>query len=108
MSHWRESLRKNLESAYPIFGALTILNFLVFVGLTLHFGGDAVNGKIEADHYYLWGYNAHTGKKGYTEVSPAIFQYSTWHVYSIFITWPLMLAGGIALGNTRRRRGRRG
>jgi hypothetical protein len=102
MSNWRESVRKNLEFAYRIFSVLTTLNFFVFVGLTLHLGGDALNGEIDAGRYFLWGYNAHSGKKGYTEVSAAIFQYSKWHAYSVIITWPLMLAGSIAIRSTKR------
>jgi hypothetical protein len=80
---------------YPVFVAITILNFVVFVGLALHLGGDAVNGKREGGRYYLSGYNVHTGTKGYTEVSSTVYRYSKWHVYSIFITWPLMMAGGL-------------
>jgi hypothetical protein len=108
MSNWRESVRKNLEFAYPIFTVLTILNFFVFVGLTLHLGGDALNGKIDAGRYFLFGYNAHSGKKDYTEVSAAIFQYSRWHAYSVIITWSLMLAGSIMLRSGIRRKKSRG
>ncbi len=82
-----------LEYAYAIFSGLTVLNFLVFVLLTLYLGGDAVNGTVENGHYYLWGYNAYNGKKGYTEVSARVFQYSKWHVYTTLIMWAIMLAG---------------
>ena len=107
MSNWRGSVRENLELAILIFGALTILNCLVFIGLTDHLGGDALSGKLDAGRYFLWGYNAHSGKKGYTEVSAAIFQYSRWHAYSVIVTWPLMLAGTYMLrGKIRRKKSR--
>jgi hypothetical protein len=93
------------ERIYGIFVAAVILNFIVFVGLTMHLGGDAVNGKRESGRYYLWGYNVHTGTKGYTEVSSTGYRYSKWHVYSIFITWPIMFIGGLVA--QRRKRSRR-
>ncbi|MBL8186751.1 MAG: hypothetical protein JNK38_02015 [Acidobacteria bacterium] len=108
MSNWQATIRKSFEFAYPIFSVLTILNFLVFVGLTLHLGGDALNGKTDAGRYFLFGYNAHTGKKGYTEVNEVIFQYSRWHAYSVIITWLLMLAGSITLKSSIRRKKSRG
>ena len=75
-----------------------LLNFLVFVAISLYLGGDAVNGKAEGGHYYLYGYGLRTGLKGYTEVTEQVFNYSKWHVYSIFITWPLVMVGGV-VGN---------
>ena len=89
--------------AYALFVAITLLNFVVFVGLTLHLGGDAVNGKVESGHYYLWGYNAHTRTKGYTEVSEGVYRYSRLHTYSVLVTWPLMLLGGLVLRRKRHR-----
>ena len=67
-----------------IFG-VGIVNFLVFFLVAVHLGGDAVNGKVVADHYYL----ASHGR--YTEVSEEIFNYSRWHVYSLWVTAPLAL-----------------
>ena len=87
---------------FPVFAIVTILNFLVFYGLSLHLGGDAVNGKRVAGRYYLFGHNWHTGKKGYTEVSRAVYRYSTWHVYSIFVTYAVMIAGALVLQRERR------
>ena len=86
-----------VERFVTAFSALAILNFVVFLGLAAHLGGDAVGGKIEAGRYYLWGWNAHTGTKSYTEVSAAVFEYSKMHVYSIFITWPIMFVASLAL-----------
>src|SRR5260370_1453108 len=77
---------------YPVFVAITILNFVVFVGFTLHLGGDAVNGKSEGGRYYLFGHHLHKGKKGDAEDSSAVYRDGKRHVYSIFLTWPLMIA----------------
>src|SRR5262245_22218796 len=93
-----------LQIAYAVFSGLTILNFFVFAALTMHFGGDAVNGMIKDGHHYLYGYSAHAGKKGYTEVSAAVYAYSRWHCYSLFITWPIMLIGGLLLRRGEPRR----
>src|SRR5262249_42598479 len=86
---------------YAIFAGVAVLNLAIFLGLSLHLGGDAFNGKTNDGHYYLYGYNAHTGRKEYTQVRAAVFRYSKAHVYSILVTWPLMLAGGVALARTR-------
>lgn len=72
-------------------GILGVLNFIaLFVGSIL-IGGDAVNGKIVAGHFYLGSH----GK--FTEVDEATFTYSLWQVRSVFITQPMaMLAGYLA------------
>lgn len=49
---------------------LWIINFVVFAYLSEHFGGSALNGKIEAEHYFL-------GSHGqYREVSREFFLFS--------------------------------
>jgi hypothetical protein len=55
---------------------------------------------LEAGRYFLWGY--HNGTKGYIEVTRAIFDYSRWHVYSVMVTWPLMLLAVFASSRIRR------
>jgi hypothetical protein len=60
-----------------------MLNFLVFWLLALHLGGDALNGKAEAGHYFLMSHG------DYTEVSEEVFNYSRWHAYSLWVTHPL-------------------
>ena len=62
-----------------------IINFAVFFITALSLGGDAVNGTIYHGRYYLM---AH-GK--YTEVNKAVFDYSKWHVHSLFVTHPLAM-----------------
>ena len=49
--------------------AVGTLNFLIFVAGATYLGGDAVNGKIEGDRYYLFGVRTESGRKVYTEVS---------------------------------------
>jgi hypothetical protein len=92
-----------LVGGYQVFAVITVINFLIFVALAWYLGGDAVNGKVEGGHYYLFGVRADNGRKGYTEVSEAVFTYSKWHVYSIFLTWPLSMAGGIVSHVLKRR-----
>ena len=71
-----------------------LLNFILFLAGVFYLGGDAWNGKVEGQKYYVWGY--HDGHKGYTEVSQAAFDYSKWHVYSVMVTWPLAILAAIA------------
>jgi len=68
--------------------ALCLANFVVFFIGAVYLGGDAVNGKIVADHYYLMSHGR------YTEVSADIFSYSKWHAYSTWITHPLAFIAG--------------
>ncbi len=45
-----------------------------------------MNGKIEGGRYYLWG--PYNGTKTFPKVSHAVFTFSRWHPYSLFILWP--------------------
>ena len=83
---------RRFHNACSVLTAVTLLNFVVFLIVAFHLGGDAVNGKVVGGHYYLFGLQHESGHKGYTEVSETVFNYSRWHVYSIFVTWPLMMA----------------
>lgn len=65
-----------------------VLNFIVFVVVSLFIGGDAWNGHEQGGHYFL----ASHGKL--TEVSKATFMYSKYHVISLLITWPLLMVLG--------------
>jgi hypothetical protein len=80
-----------------------ILNFLIFLAGAIYLGGDAVNGKVEGGRYYLLGVRAEAGRKVYTEVSEPVFTYSKWHVYSVFVTWPLVMAAGFASKGYKKR-----
>jgi hypothetical protein len=83
--------------------AVGIMNFLIFVAGAIYLGGDAVNGKIEGGRYYLFGVRAESGRKVYTEVDEPVFTYSKWHVYSVFVTWPLVMAAGFASNRYKKR-----
>ncbi len=67
---------------------VALVNFAAFWLIAVYLGGDAVNGKVQGDHFYLMSH----GK--YTEVSRAVFDYSKWHVYSVWITHPLAFIAG--------------
>jgi hypothetical protein len=65
-----------------------IANFLAFFVMAVYLGGDAVNGKVTADHFYLMSHGR------YTEVSESIYRYSLWHARSVWVTHPLALIAG--------------
>jgi hypothetical protein len=90
----RRRFRRLLRKGFNVFMLIGLLNFALFMAGTVYFGGDAWNGKIEGGTHFLWGY--YNGTKGYHEVSKAVFDYSRWHVYSMMVTWPLMLLAGFA------------
>lgn len=66
------------------------INFAVFWLIAVYLGGDAINGRIADGHYYLMAHGR------YTEVSAAVFNYSEWHVYSVWITHPLAFLAALA------------
>ena len=68
---------------------LAIVNFFVFAAVAVALGGDAINGTSRDGHYYLM----HHGI--YTEVSRAVFIYSTLHTLSLFITHPMAIVVAI-------------
>ena len=65
-----------------------IINFSIFWFAALYFGGDAVSGRVIDGHYFL----SNHGRLH--EVSRAVFTYSKWHVYSLFVTHPLAIFCG--------------
>jgi len=81
------------------------VNFFAFIGGTFLVGGDAVNGdaKCPPRRHYLW------DKPGTRylwdqmrsdrchEVGRAVYLYSKAHCYSVFLSWPLAMAGGFYL-----------
>jgi hypothetical protein len=98
-----ETWTKRVRIASRMMVALTMLNFVIFVAIATYLGGDAINGKVEGGHYYLFGARSESGHKVYTEVSERVFNYSKWHVYSVWVTWPLAMAEAIALNRIRKR-----
>src|ERR1700742_4407143 len=68
-----------------IFFPLVLINFFVFIAVSLWLGGDAINGHSGSGHYFL-------GSHGrVTEVSHDVFVYSWWHTVSVMVTMPLGL-----------------
>lgn len=74
-----------------------LLNFAVFLAISWHLGGDALNGKASGGHYYVYGFQPKTRQKEYTEISEAVFRYSKWHEYSVPVTWSLVIVAGMVL-----------
>lgn len=72
--------------------AAVTLNFAVFVVFAVYFGGDAINGKSENGHYYVFGVASNSSGKTYTEVSKEVFNYSRLHALSVLLTWPAAMA----------------
>jgi hypothetical protein len=71
--------RRTWESIAGICG----VNILAFMVIATMLGGDAVNGYAADGHYFL-------GNHGrFIEVSKAVFEYSRFHVYSGFISFPV-------------------
>jgi hypothetical protein len=65
-----------------------ILNFFTFWFAAVYFGGDAVSGRAMDGHYFL-------SNHGHLhEVSLAVFTYSKWHTYSVFVTHPIAILCG--------------
>lgn len=89
-----ERLRERYRlSTWFLFGGLA--NLLISLIVSLLIGGDAINGKIENGHFYLFGGYV-KGVKEYTEVGQALFEYSKWHAYSCIALAPFMvIAGGM-------------
>src|SRR5690242_16028248 len=96
----RQLVRRWLPRVCNTIMVVGLLNFGLFVVGTFYIGGDAWNGKAVGQTYYVWGY--HDGHKGYTEVTRSVFEYSRWHVYSVLITWPLVMLAGFVAQRIRR------
>lgn len=82
---------------------LGLLNFGAFLAGTLYLGGDAVNGKVEAGRYYVFGLRVQSWQKVYTEVSEPVFTYSKWHAYSVMATWPVLMAAAFVSSQIKKR-----
>jgi hypothetical protein len=69
---------------------ICILDGVAFITGAILLHGDAVNGKRDGEHYYLFGYSPELQAKGYTEVSPAVYRYSLYHARSTMLAGPLI------------------
>jgi hypothetical protein len=59
-----------LQRICPVVVVVCLLNFALFLAGASYFGGDAINGTIVGQRYYLWGY--HHGTKDYIEVTKGV------------------------------------
>ena len=90
---YRDRVQLGRPSAREIYGAMTqverilfwtaIVNFIVFVGVAVPLGGDAINGTARDGYYYLMQHGV------YTKVSKSIFIYSTIHTLTLLVTHPV-------------------
>ena len=78
---WQKRVVYITAALWPI----TLFNFFVFMGVSLYLGGDGLNGKKMAGHYYV----ADHGQ--YTEVSYAVFLYSRIHALFTLGTFVVLL-----------------
>jgi len=87
-----------LETLGKYLMAIAFLNFAIFWIVAVSIGGDAVNGKIEGNQYYV----ASHGR--YTEVSSGVWKYSEIHAKSIWVTHPIGFVGALIIYLKRRRK----
>jgi hypothetical protein len=78
-------MNRATNRAATVINLVALANFFVFVVIALCIGGSAIGGKIENGKYYVFSHGR------YTEVSPATFEYSQIHTYSVFATVPLAI-----------------
>ena len=72
---------------------LAIVNFAAFTIICFSIGGDALNGKVEDGHYYLWKINHRYTK--YVETTPTLWRFNRVHALSMIATHCLgILVGG--------------
>jgi hypothetical protein len=89
-----------MNSAGNILIAVWIASLVVFVVVTIIIGGDAINGKTEGGHYYLY-LQGHLN-----EVSSSIWHFDRTFTIFIMIVSPLSALGGTVLKAMSRKRER--
>ncbi len=72
---------KLIKTIAPLVNWFIAVNLVSFILISIYLGGDAVNGKIIADHYFLG--NGHN----YTEVDKSMYVYSQYHAVFILLTF---------------------
>jgi hypothetical protein len=76
---------------------LGVFNFIVFETVKLRLGGDALNGRVIGEHYYLADHSR------LTEVSHAVFRYSEIHASSIYLTHPIAVISALVAATARKK-----
>jgi hypothetical protein len=98
-AEWRRAVRRWAGRLGGALVAVGVVNFTVFFVLSLAWGGDALNGKVEDGRFYL----GHKGR--YVEASEARWRESRAHAISVLVTHPLaIIGGGLLLNYAGRRR----
>ena len=78
---------------------ITIANFISFAVIAIYFGGDAMNGKQVAGHFYV-------GVHGqFNEVSKSVFMYSQLHIYILILNYVMAAPAAIYLYKLDRSQG---
>ncbi len=79
-----------------------IMNFVAFVAGTFIVGGDAINAdsRCPPGRHCLWDKRL---QEPCNEVSEGIYLYSKWHAYSVFLSWPPVIASLLYLNRRVRR-----
>jgi hypothetical protein len=72
-----------------VVGILCLLNWFVWSWIGASLGGDAFEGKVEGDKYFLGSH----GKL--TQVSQRVYNYSVIHCYTAFGGWAILVLVGI-------------
>ncbi|VUD63094.1 hypothetical protein TDB9533_03173 [Thalassocella blandensis] len=91
----KNTIPKGIVRAYEILASVALLSFILFIAGLIYLGGDALNGKIVDDAYFV-------GMHGeYYEVSKAVYLYSKWHTLSIFASFWLFLVGPFGVATYR-------
>jgi hypothetical protein len=78
------------KKIYALLCFLVMINLFVYFVISDFMGGNAINGKIENGHYYLWGYSVTKGSKDFTEVSKLVFYYSESHFFVTYLSCAIM------------------
>lgn len=86
------SLRALLVALNYVLVAILLLNWVIFIAVTMTLGGSALNGKVEGGKFFV-------GSHGdYTEVSRSTYEHNLWHDYAFIAIHFLGLIGIAVLG----------
>src|SRR5437588_9340214 len=78
---------KPMKVLVSILAVAVLLNLASWTAFSITHGGNALNGKIEGDRYYVGSHSR------YTEVSASQFQFSRWQTISNLIIMPVVVGG---------------
>ena len=85
---------------------IPILRNIVFGQVLFHEIGHHIHRTVRPEHNEredVYGVRTESGQKVYTQVSKPVFTYCRWHVYSILVTWPLVMVAAFASNRYKKR-----